>query len=407
MKNQTQDHIFWWDWLTLAAIVALGAFFRFYNLQYPEFYMFDEVYHVPTAKLLAMGDVRALEWWHGELSIDQEFQGAGQLNETQEGTYIDWLHPPLHKYWQALNMYLFGMDNPISWRLSAVISGLAVIVFVYLIAREIDPQFGKFWGLLASLIVAVDPMLITQSKIGMNDMAITMWVLIGVWIWLKWLKNATWKNLIAMAIAFGLALATKWSAALPLALVGAISLFNSKIKFSRRFGQLSVMGMIVISIYLLVYFPYALAGKTWSDFFELHNQIWIYQNTVTAGDSPTSPAYSWPLGMEKVDYAYAGDNYPAVTLQGSPIFMLSGLLAIIAGFIISLHHKNPDLLLMVLFYFIFWVPWIFSPRPMFLYHYIPAMPFMYIVLADMIWLFLDKAIPEEKDDRSQLPTTNK
>ena len=395
MKNQkSKFYDDWLNWILLIFIVALGAFFRLRNLQSPEFYMFDEVYHVPTAKLLALGDVRALEWWHGELSIDPEFLGEGQLNETQAGTYIDWLHPPLHKYWQALNMHLFGMDNPISWRLSAVISGLAIIVFVYLIAREVDPQLGKFWGLLASLIVAVDPMLITQSKIGMNDMAVTLWVLIGVWIWLKWLKKASWKNLVAMAIAFGIALATKWSAALPLGIVGAISLFNSKIKFSRRFGQLCVMSAIIILIYLLAYLPYALAGKTWSDFFELHNQIWIYQNTVTAGNSPASPAYSWPFGMEKVDYAYAGENYPAVTLQGSPIFMLAGLLAVIIGLIIALRQKKADLLLIIMLYFIFWAPWIFSPRPMFLYHYVPAMPFMYIVLAYMIWLFLDKIIPE-------------
>ncbi|PIS22097.1 hypothetical protein COT50_03725 [candidate division WWE3 bacterium CG08_land_8_20_14_0_20_41_10] len=36
---------------------------------------------------------------------------------------------------------------------------------------------------------------------------------------------------------------------------------------------------------------------------------------------------------------------------------------------------------MLAYYFIFWLPWVFSPRLMFIYHYLPSVPFLVVCTA--------------------------
>jgi len=45
-----------------------------------------------------------------------------------------------------------------------------------------------------------------------------------------------------------------------------------------------------------------------------------------------------------------------------------------------LEERKKEYALILLGYFIFWVPWVFTPRLMFLYHYLPSLPFLAISL---------------------------
>ena len=45
-----------------------------------------------------------------------------------------------------------------------------------------------------------------------------------------------------------------------------------------------------------------------------------------------------------------------------------------------LEERKKEYALILVGYFIFWLPWIFTPRLMFLYHYLPALPFLSIAL---------------------------
>ena len=79
--------------ILLLSVFLFAFVTRVYRLSQPSSYYFDEVYHAVTAKLVARGDERAFEWW----------------NEAPEpDTAVDWLHPPLAKYTQALGMLVFG-----------------------------------------------------------------------------------------------------------------------------------------------------------------------------------------------------------------------------------------------------------------------------------------------------------
>src|SRR5438105_1782547 len=79
--------------VALILILLFATIGRFYRLSLPSVYYFDEVYHALTAKLIARNDVRAYEWWN---------------EPVEPNTAVDWLHPPLAKYTQALSMKVFG-----------------------------------------------------------------------------------------------------------------------------------------------------------------------------------------------------------------------------------------------------------------------------------------------------------
>lgn len=66
---------------------------------------------------------------------------------------------------------------------------------------------------------------------------------------------------------------------------------------------------------------------------------------------------------------------------GNPLTFWFGLASVILSFIYAIKEKNKKLGLVIFSYVIFFVPWALSPRIMFLYHYLPSIPFLAIAAA--------------------------
>src|SRR5258708_3911057 len=146
-------------WFLLSLIVIFAFISRVYRLNLPKEYIFDEVYHAVTAKLIRRNDPRAYEWWNPPLEPD---------------TAVDWLHPPLAKYTQALGMDLFG-ENSFGWRISSAVFGTLVIIATAFLADELFKS--KKIALLSAFLAACDGLLLTQSRIAMNDIHVTFFIL--------------------------------------------------------------------------------------------------------------------------------------------------------------------------------------------------------------------------------------
>ena len=67
--------------------------------------------------------------------------------------------------------------------------------------------------------------------------------------------------------------------------------------------------------------------------------------------------------------------------MGNPLVFWFGLTSVILSLIYSYLEKNKNLAFVVFAYLIFFVPWAVSPRIMFLYHYLPSVPFLAIATA--------------------------
>lgn len=389
---------------SILLVILLFAFTtRLWRLHQPEGYVFDEVYHAVTAKLIARNDPAAFEWWH---------------EAPEPNTAIDWLHPPLAKYTQAVAINLFG-ETSFAWRLSSALFGVGVIYLVYVLSKELFADEAT--ALLAASFASLDGLLLVQSRIAMNDIHVTFFILLTLTCYLRFTKSRTnaarW--LLATGLTAGLALGSKWSGAFVIAGVGAaeavrllalcklpISMQQLSLLLRSAARSLVALLFIPLVLYVLSYSQMFLQGKNWDHFFSLHKQIWWYQTSLTATHPYSSRPWQWFLDLRPVWYwvSYPDQLTTAnIYAFGNPILFWTGAAAVTLCLLLLLllslekvqlltlrkkvwlfaeFRKNySSWLLLLLCYFLLWFPWQFSPRIMFFYHYTPAVALLAIILS--------------------------
>lgn len=186
--------------------------------------IFDEVYYVPDSRQILA---------HG----------------VEEGFVV---HPPVAKWMMAAGIAVAG-DDPFGWRLASAVVGTALVGLTYLVGLRLFRRVGVAG--LAGLLVALDGLTFTMSRIAMLDIFLAFFVLLGFWLLLidrdhSWSGATGVSRVVGMdgvpdvagtnaeddsdaadgilarhhpyrwlaGLAFGLALATKWSGALTLVL---------------------------------------------------------------------------------------------------------------------------------------------------------------------------------------------
>jgi dolichyl-phosphate-mannose--protein O-mannosyl transferase len=140
-------------WL-LTALLGIGAFaLRLWDLGYPSDLLFDEAYYPPEAREL-------LEWGH----------------EYNRGyTFI--VHPPLGKWLIAGGIGLFGYDS-FGWRFPSAVAGSIAVVVLTRLTRRLTGS--TLLGLVAGLLLALDGLAFTLSRIGLLDVFLQVFVLSAV-----------------------------------------------------------------------------------------------------------------------------------------------------------------------------------------------------------------------------------
>lgn len=364
--------------LILLGILAFAFISRVWNLGFPNTYYFDEVYHAFTAEAYARNDPKGYEWW----------------NTPPTGFAYEWLHPPLAKLVQAGSIKIFG-DKPFAWRFPGVIFAVGTIFVLFLIGRDL---FGSVSiGLMAGFLYTVDGLSFTQSRITMNDIYLAFFLTLAFYLLWKYLqvresgKEGT-KRLLLLGLVIGLACATKWTGFYCIGMAGSIW-FVYLLRSNRRkdvgymlrqivLGGVSFV-LIPFAVYVLSYSQFWLQGHTTTQFIELHKQIWWYQTNLKATHPYQSTALTWPLLIRPV-YLYTSNEVNGMVARiynlGNPAVFWGGVVAVMMAFYYSFIDKNKRLALVIFAYLIFFVPWIASPRCMFLYHYLPAVPFMCILI---------------------------
>lgn len=346
--------------LLLFLILFFAFFTRFFRLDYPPTFYFDEVYNAFTTIEFTKGNIDAYEWFH---------------TSPIEGTAYGWTHPPLAKLIGSTGILIFG-NNAFGWRIVNAGIGVGVIILIYLITRLLFPD-KKNVALLSSFIASLDGLLLVQSRINMNDIVFTFFALLTLYAFLKKV------NLFILGIVLGMTLATKWTGiylSLALIVLMIIKKKNLVILFLSLF-------LIPLSIYFISYTQYFLLGGSWDNFVELQKQMWWYNTNLKATHDYGSMWWSWPLNLYPVWYfvEYQGEKIANIFASGNPLVFWAGLIAVILTIFDFLKTKSKSLLIIILGYFIFWLPWAASPRVMFLYHYLPSIPFLSIALGYQIY----------------------
>lgn len=348
----------------LIAILFFATLLRTVNLSHPQAYIFDEVYHAFTAKEYLHNHIEAWEWW----------------TTPPPGVAYEWTHPPVAKYGMVAGMLLFG-ENEFGYRLGSAVMGIISILGIYLLTSNLFKN--KQIALLASLLVSIEGTHLVQSRIAMND---TYMLAFFVWSLYAAIKSR-WK---ASALLYGLALGSKWSALYGVVPLSFIYIYQELLPLrSIRYTLYSILYAlriltITLITYILTFAPFILGGHTWAQWWELHRQMWYYHTHLVATHGYQSTPLQWIVGARPVWYwvEYGQGIMSNIYVHANPLILWLGLVALILQ--LKKVFQFPYTIIYTL-YTILVLPWLFSPRIMFYYHYLPSATFLCVVLAT--WLY--------------------
>lgn len=337
--------------ILLIVIISFSFLARVAWLWSPKSEYFDEVYHAFTARQILHGNKMAWEWW----------------NTPPEGFAYEWTHPPLAKLGMVLGMKIFG-ENAFGWRIIQAILGVGAVLLIYLISKELFKD--SLLSILSAAVFSLDGLPLVMSRIGMNDTYMLFFMLLSLYFFIK--EKDFWS-----ALDFGLSLASKWS------VIWATPIFfilwlRRKVKF-----RPSIIWFLVLpsAVYLLAYLPMFLTGHNLSIWWEMQKQMWWYHTGLRATHPYSSPWWSWPLLIRPI-YLYTSNEVSGMVSRiyafGNPFIFWFGLLSVVISTVFAFAERNKKLGFVIFCYLIFFVPWAASPRIMFLYHYLPSIPFLAI-----------------------------
>lgn len=357
-------------------ILILSVFLRFYRLDYPNNYAFDEVYHAFTAKEYLKSSKEAWEWW----------------TKPPPNVAYEWTHPPLAKEIMTASMFIVHSQDGWAWRLPGALLGVLSVYLVYLLGLTLLKN--QWAALIASFAFSIDGLNFVQSRVGMNDIYMVTFMLLSLLFFIK-------RKFFLSALFSGLAISCKWTA---IYLFGIYIIIFIYFIFTLRTDslldrvKLITKSSIIIAyfiiiptlIYLLSYLPFFLLSHNINQFIQLQQQMWWYHTGLKATHGYSSPWWSWPLNIYPVWYfvEYQKNTLSNIFTFGNTAVFWVGSITLLLTLFETIKKRSLNLALIILGFFIFWLPWALSPRIMFLYHFSPSVPFLTLALGHQLSLDL-------------------
>ncbi|MFN2590272.1 MAG: dolichyl-phosphate-mannose--protein mannosyltransferase [Actinomycetota bacterium] len=406
----------WWSRpvVILLAVTALAAGLRFYHVSAPHEYVFDEVYYAKDACFLAGFPFRQCK-----------------LQSPNEQSFT--VHPPLGRWIIAGGEAAFG-NRPFGWRFASAVFGTLSVLLTALLAYVL---FGSgAWAGVAGLLLATESLNFVQSRTSMLDIILTAFVVAGflcIALDRWWMERRTppsersrdaaasspaappstlppappdevpspifrpWR--LAAGLAFGAAVATKWSGALAL-LGGLVLAIGWEITRRRRarlawgqaiwqtvrdegFGIFLFVILVPLAVYIASYARYfASEGVHPTAWLKLQVDMANFSLDLRATHPYASRPWTWPLLIRPVSYFYKGTGTgPTATSaeilgMGNPAVFWGGLMALVWTGIAWIGRRDWRGALIVVAFAAQYFPWFAVARTAFLFYMTPMTPFL-------------------------------
>ena len=341
-----------------AVLLGVAGVLAFVRLEEPARIIFDETYYVNDARQYLV---------HG----------------VEEGFAV---HPPVGKWLIAAGIEVLG-DTPVGWRVPGAAAGALSVLLTYLIGLRVFGRIGP--AALAGLLLATDGLFLVQARTSMLDIFLALFTVLGAWLLLvdrdrSGLGDAPPPRVddltehadddavsaeeaadaevtdareeaapvelprrghpyrVLAGVAFGLAIATKWSGLMPLAAAFLVALVwelawrrrwtgRMRTGAGRAIGSLAVgLVLVPLTVYALTWvpwlvnYPYTHEGgkecETAEDVLRdpcpvspvgrlaglgrYHEAILRFHLTLEAEHPYRAPAYTWPIMARPVVYYY-------------------------------------------------------------------------------------------------------
>jgi dolichyl-phosphate-mannose-protein mannosyltransferase len=233
-------------WLVTSGVTLLAGVTRFRDLADPPTLQFDEVYYAKDAwSLYEFGYARDWE----EKAVDEINAGRFSPDLVQDTPSMV-VHPEVAKWLIGAGEQLAGFDA-LGWRLPSALVGTLMVLVMVRLARRLTRS--NLLGGVAGLLLAVDGLHFVLSRLALLDIFVSFFLLCAVsclvadrdwgrtrlarlmlgedgpsppvgpggWGPVRAMLWRPWR--LAAGLMFGLAVGSKWSALVPLAAFGVLT----------------------------------------------------------------------------------------------------------------------------------------------------------------------------------------
>jgi len=350
--TRREGRLSWREWLLLLAVTAAAALPRARNVSRPPGFSWDEAYYVPAARSYLAGD----------LSVNFE-------------------HPPLAKWAIAGAIEVLG-DEPLAWRLPALVAGIVTVPLVWLLVRRL--LGSAWWATFAAVLVGTDGLLIVQSRTGLLDSLLPPLVTGAALCIVVHLDTRARGSLspwlLGAGALLGAAVAVKWQAGT--ALLGVLAAFAIVGRHDRRALARAGLAFVVVplAVYLASYTGHFLDGLSLGEWVSLQRRMADYHRTFRIDHPSDSSPLTWLWLQRPVSYGSAhSPGRIAVTMAlGNPVLWWSFLASV--PLLVAVWWRGRDRTVEVVL--VAWTSlhlvWLIVLRPGFLYYLTPFVPFMAI-----------------------------
>jgi 4-amino-4-deoxy-L-arabinose transferase-like glycosyltransferase len=290
------------------------------------------------------------------------------------------MHPNLRNILVHWSVGVFG-PGAVGLRFWSLLLGvLGVPVLGLLVSRLTASETA---GVVAALLLAADPVHITFSRQAIQEVQTTFWFLLGCLLFALahgagWRMKRAW--LVPLAgVAFGLGLACKAHAAFPLAVCTCLGLWYAA--RDRRWDDLAVVGvslvLVPLAVFVLTYLPWFGRGYGLAEWVFMQRALAEYMvaHQGTPLDSMVdTQAWLWFVKpfMGYGSFTATEGGISVNVAMGNPLVWL----AVLPSAWIAYGRKSEGRLLMA-FFWVSYLPLVFSPRPIWLLSSLAVTPFAF------------------------------
>ena len=320
----------------------------------------------------------------------------------------EWTHPPLGKLIIASGILTFGM-NPFGWRIFGVLAAASMIPILFLLTKRMFRS--ALAGFFAAFLLTFEFMHFSLARLATGEIYIALFSLLMFYFAFDYLssrdvaKKRAQTSLFLSIVFFGCCLAVKWIAVFGLAAILILILISNlrdKKPIISDYKTVLAGLFVAAAIYLAAYIPALFAGEGHGlmDIFKLQIYMFGYHSGIDATHPFSSPWWCWPL-MFNPDpqvhvplwmYSNTFDGtVSSIVLMGNPIIWwcsIPALILIAVRVLITKFKKtgrdcSVELFILIPF-LLQWIPFLFISRILFIYHFMPNVPFM--ILAITYWI---------------------
>lgn len=370
-------------WLSALGWAAVAFAVRLVGLGMSTGVSGDEASHLPSATAYT---------WFGALGPD------------------NWYTPPLKHVMLWVSLHLFGTD-PGQYRLQSALAGATTVAVVFLLTLLVASTLrnaprstlaspvasrGRVAASFAAGLVALDPLHTLFSRTTFEDVPSTFFIVLGIYLGLVAILRARASSGVlrqdmawaGSGVAMGVAFSLRWYAVWAMLALAALAVWSGIDARRRASGipvrvtvtrTLAYTGMLPLVVYLSGYLPWFARGNSLAEWIRLQVLMSQAQVSLSAGGFNNilrmlGGAYRWFISFVTLGFRVGGDGGEAafvVLMNGFPVWLLVVPAVLWVG-VVGIRRRHPVLVFAAAAPLLTYLPFVLSPRVIFLYSAIPV-----------------------------------